>query len=400
MSQSTATLTSRREFLFLYDIKMGNPNGDPDENRPRVLPDGTHYVTDVRLKRFVRDYLKSQGKEILVDTIEDKTTNLTGRVAHFLAHTNRKRVEDPQEIVSILLDAFIDARLFGSSFAFGEEKGVTKTGQESERETNDSDAELGDSSETEGEADREEVKEKKGERKKGKEKKGKEKGKAKLVSASVSIEGNKQLIQWAKPKTLTGAVQIQHGEVKHSAREVDIYGTSVFSSAEEKTRGTFTSYFGLRYALIAFHGVANEHSAKLSKMTDADYDTLLKALWYGVRSAANTRTKRGQVPHLLLSVEYKPDQEFQFGRLSDYVKLSPRNGKEQLDWASPEDFTVDLSILAQRLEAQKERIQRVSYCVSPDVQLIPTPEPDEWKTLVKCATIDLKLDAPPKEPSV
>ena len=50
------TLTARREFVFLYDIKMGNPNGDPDENRPRVLPDGTHYVTDVRLKRFVRDY--------------------------------------------------------------------------------------------------------------------------------------------------------------------------------------------------------------------------------------------------------------------------------------------------------------------------------------------------------
>ena len=32
-------LNKRQEFLFLYDIKMGNPNGDPDENRP-VLPDG------------------------------------------------------------------------------------------------------------------------------------------------------------------------------------------------------------------------------------------------------------------------------------------------------------------------------------------------------------------------
>ena len=53
MNQHSNTLSGRREFLFLYDIKMGNPNGDPDENRPRVLPDGTHYVTDVRLKRFV-----------------------------------------------------------------------------------------------------------------------------------------------------------------------------------------------------------------------------------------------------------------------------------------------------------------------------------------------------------
>ena len=46
---------------------MGNPNGDPDENRPRQLPDGTFYVTDVRLKRFARDYLKLRGDDILVD---------------------------------------------------------------------------------------------------------------------------------------------------------------------------------------------------------------------------------------------------------------------------------------------------------------------------------------------
>jgi CRISPR-associated protein Csh2 len=70
---SQETLSSRRELFFAYDIKMGNPNGDPDENRPRVLPDGTYYVTDVRLKRFIRDYFKSQGNHILVDTIESKT---------------------------------------------------------------------------------------------------------------------------------------------------------------------------------------------------------------------------------------------------------------------------------------------------------------------------------------
>src|SRR5271167_1742905 len=95
------TLSSRREFLFLYDIKMGNPNGDPDENRPRVLPDKTHYVTDVRLKRFVRDYLKCQGQEILVDTIEGKTTNLTGRVAAHLKANNLKLCEGA-ELVDIL----------------------------------------------------------------------------------------------------------------------------------------------------------------------------------------------------------------------------------------------------------------------------------------------------------
>ena len=119
------TLTSRREFLFCYDIKMGNPNGDPDENRPRVLPDKTHYVTDVRLKRFVRDYLKAKGQEILVDTIEGKTTNLTGRVAAYLKANNKKQCEKRAELVDILLTAFIDARLFGSSlFRLQETRGL------------------------------------------------------------------------------------------------------------------------------------------------------------------------------------------------------------------------------------------------------------------------------------
>jgi CRISPR-associated protein Csh2 len=390
MNDLSATLSSRREFLFLYDIKMGNPNGDPDENRPRVLPDGTHYVTDVRLKRFVRDYFKSQDQDILVDTIEGKTTNLTGRVAHFLTRVNRKKVEDPQEIISILLDAFTDARLFGSSFAFGEEKGASKAGQDADRETKVSEADLGDSVESEEESDAEEGKAKRPKAKKG----GDKKSKAKLVSASVSVDGGgAQLVQWAKPKTLTGAVQFQHGEVKHAAREVDIYGTSVFGSAEEKTRGTFTSYFGLRYALIAFHGVANEHSAKLSKMTDADYDALLKALWNGVRSAANTRTKRGQIPHLLLSVEYTPGEEFQFGRLSDFVKLSAHNGKPEIDWASPEDYDVDLSVLMERIKTQSPRIQRIRYCASPDIQIKPLST--GWAEQTKCAFENLAFDAPP-----
>ncbi len=298
MPETPPTLSSRREFLFCYDIKMGNPNGDPDENRPRVLPDKTHYVTDVRLKRFVRDYLKSQGKEILVDTIEGKTTNLTGRVAAHLQAKSLAKCEGAP-LVAILLNAFIDARLFGSSFAFKKQDGWEPT---------------------------------------------------------------------AEPKTLTGAVQIQIGEVKHSAQEVDIIGTSVFGSDQEKTQGTFTSYYALRYALIAFNGVANQHSAKKSHMTDDDYKELLKAMWYGVRSAGNTRTKRGQVPRLLVNVVYKPGQEFQFGNLMDYLELRDRtnSAKQPHEWASPDDYTFDLTRLVERLKPQAHRIQRVEYCASPE----------------------------------
>jgi CRISPR-associated protein Csh2 len=312
------TLTSRREFVYCYDIKMGNPNGDPDENRPRVLPDKTHYVTDVRLKRFVRDFFKLQGRPILVDKIEGRTTNLTGRVAAHLQATGQREANGA-ELVNILLGAFIDARLFGSSFAFKKQEGFDLA---------------------------------------------------------------------AEPKTLTGAVQIMHGEVLHKAYEVDISGTSVFGSDEEKAQGTFTTYYGLRYALIGFNGIANEHSAKVSRMTDEDYAQLLRAMWDGVRAAGNTRTKRGQVPRLLVSVVYKPGHEFQFGNLVDYVKLTPRNGKQETEWSSPDDYIVDVSRLLDRLRQQASRIARLEACLSPDVTLsAPLVVPG-------VAGVDLAFDAP------
>lgn len=336
MTTEPTTLSSRREFLFLYDIKMGNPNGDPDENRPRVLPDGTHYVTDVRLKRFARDFMKQQGHEILVDTVEGRTTNLTGRVARYLAVNDISRCEG-EELVRILLDSFVDARLFGSSLAF---KPQTLTPEEG-----------------------------------GAEGKKPDKWEPKPV-----------------PKTLTGPVQIAHGEVLHRAQEVDIHGTSVFGSQEEKKQGTFTTYFALRYALIGFHGVANEHSAQLSRMSDEDYALLLKALWHGVRAAANTRTKRGQVPRLLVSIEYKPDIEFQFGNLIEYARPEAANGKPEVEWSSPRDYDLDLAVFIERLRPHADKIASLSYCISPDLNCRQKfTEQDAWE-LPGVAFVNLDFD--------
>ena len=49
----------RHDFLMVFDVTMGNPNGDPDaDNLPRIDPETMHgIVTDVCLKRKVRDYL-------------------------------------------------------------------------------------------------------------------------------------------------------------------------------------------------------------------------------------------------------------------------------------------------------------------------------------------------------
>jgi len=52
-------IKNRSEILFIYDVKDANPNGDPlDENKPRIDEEtNMNIVTDVRLKRTIRDYL-------------------------------------------------------------------------------------------------------------------------------------------------------------------------------------------------------------------------------------------------------------------------------------------------------------------------------------------------------
>jgi CRISPR-associated protein Csh2 len=58
----------RAEILFYYDARLCNPNGDPDENRP--CKDGLTerlFVTEFRIKRTIRDYLKKVlGKQIFM----------------------------------------------------------------------------------------------------------------------------------------------------------------------------------------------------------------------------------------------------------------------------------------------------------------------------------------------
>lgn len=53
-------LKNRMDFVYIFDVQDGNPNGDPDAgNLPRVDPEtGMGLVTDVCLKRKVRNYIQ------------------------------------------------------------------------------------------------------------------------------------------------------------------------------------------------------------------------------------------------------------------------------------------------------------------------------------------------------
>ena len=54
------TIKNRYDFVFLFDVKDGNPNGDPDfDNMPRTDEETNHgLVTDVCIKRKIRNYVQ------------------------------------------------------------------------------------------------------------------------------------------------------------------------------------------------------------------------------------------------------------------------------------------------------------------------------------------------------
>ncbi len=59
-------VTRRHDFVLLFDVSKGNPNGDPDAgNLPRTDPETMQgLVTDVAIKRKVRDYVDTaRGQE-------------------------------------------------------------------------------------------------------------------------------------------------------------------------------------------------------------------------------------------------------------------------------------------------------------------------------------------------
>ena len=115
-------VSRRSEILFLYDVKDINPNGDPlDENKPRMDEETMqNLVTDVRLKRTIRDYLHNfLDEEIFIKEV---------RKADGALKTKGERLKDLDiKTAKDLIDACIDIRLFGATTAV-EKQTITLTG--------------------------------------------------------------------------------------------------------------------------------------------------------------------------------------------------------------------------------------------------------------------------------
>lgn len=279
-------MNNRSELLFLYDIVDNNPNGDPlDSNKPRIDEETSiNIVTDVRLKRTIRDYLNEyKNEEIFVREIKDgkgKVQDGKTRASNF--------GKGKEEVTKNVLEQCVDVRLFGGT-----------------------------------------------------------------------IPLNKDSI------TFTGPVQFNMGRSLHKVALRRIRGTGAFASGENKSNKTFREEYILPYSLIGFYGVINEHAAQKTNLSEEDVSLLIDGIWNGTKNLIS-RSKVGQLPRLLLKINYKEDN-FHIGGLLNKVTLNKKVEDESI--RSPKDYNLDLSEFVQYIEKSKDKIKNIEYLIDDEFTL-------------------------------
>lgn len=339
MSQNEHESIHNSDILFLYDAKLCNPNGDPDdENKPRMdYETETNLVSDVRLKRYVRDYLEDLGNAIFVARVDERTVDATQRLAYW---TGKRLQQDPNTIKEgedilkkaedgtikaegfekyvnsdDILKAFIDVRLFGATMPI---KGGDKKGQSF---------------------------------------------------------------------TFTGPVQFNWG---YSLNRVSIVESSTISSTfagrtkeKQEEHGTFGKDYRLYYSLIAFHGIISGKRADHTKLSENDIALLQESIINSIPLQA-TRSKIGQYPRLFVRVEYADNESF-IGDLRRFVACDRKEGLRDVA-----ELKLDTSKLVEQLKIHSSRIHMI-HCWQDDAlksDLKALLEADaELKPRVRCLKV-------------
>lgn len=120
-----SNLEKKIDFVVLVKVVNANPNGDPlNENRPRITYSGNGEISDVCIKRKIRNRLQDMGENIFVqsaDRSKDGFTSLKER-----AKTINKASSN-DDFTKKACEKWIDVRTFGQVFAFSNdnEKGTS-----------------------------------------------------------------------------------------------------------------------------------------------------------------------------------------------------------------------------------------------------------------------------------
>jgi len=346
------TIKNRSEILFLYDVTDANPNGDPmEENRPRIDEEtGINIVTDVRLKRTIRDYLRDfEGQNVFIQAekvIEEGTELIKARGA--------KLIEEIEKILENEIDGDETKKIIEKLDE------ILKEGSKGKRQNLFNGA-LGDAID--------------------------DKRKKELFEKFEEIR-TKKLSEWLFKKFIdlrlfgatlavanigvqeTGPVQFKFGRSLHKV-DVNFYKGSITMPVEPgegfkkgKRQAEFSEEYKLPYSLICFYGIVNENAAKNTGVSEDDIKLLLDGIWNGTKNLV-TRSKISQMPRFLLRVIYK-ENNFHIGDLDKMIKLKNRDGndlseEEQVKMRDISEVKIDISELISTLSDCKDKIERIEF---------------------------------------
>ena len=115
------TLQNKIDFAVIVSVRDANPNGDPlNGNRPRTDYDGYGEISDVCIKRKIRNRMQDLGHEIFVKS--DDRADDGFRSLHERASATLKSCKDNASFAAKACENWMDVRSFGQVFAFGKAK--------------------------------------------------------------------------------------------------------------------------------------------------------------------------------------------------------------------------------------------------------------------------------------
>lgn len=115
------SLTKKIDFAVVISVKNANPNGDPlDGNRPRTNYDGYGEISDVCIKRKLRNRLQDMGEAIFVQSDDNRVDEFRSLRERADSDAElRKLSKDRPAYANMACQKWYDVRAFGQVFAFG-----------------------------------------------------------------------------------------------------------------------------------------------------------------------------------------------------------------------------------------------------------------------------------------
>lgn len=321
-STDIKTLANRSELVFLFDGEDFNPNGDPlADDRPRIDKiTGICSVTDVRIKRYIREQFLDDGFDIFIKSVtRDDGTRMTRDdlvLELFDGIQSADEIEDVRQeldgnnVDTVFLDSQLDVRYFGGTLSF---RGANKLDEDARKDLF-------------------------------------------------------EVVTDELPPTYTAPVQFQHCRSLHKVAETDHLRrlAPVVQGKSGKEQGTFANDYRIKYGLFRMHGVINENAAAKTRLSKRDVERLDSTLWRSLLNQTLSRNKVGQAPRLYLRVEFEEDN-FHFGDLHHTVELDADKPDEELQTTA--DASVNLSEFVKRVTQHNDRINRVRLVASPQLRV-------------------------------